>query len=631
LIIEIYEKYLLNSDSSNEVNGISKVSYYLCELILYQVNLKLIQSNTMDAVKLMGAYLRRSEIGAKLDPNDLCVMWLCLIHLEAFKCLPVMIRSSLLNNRVLKYFTSKKFWRLDSNGKRTEFRQEFFRRLDAIYSISNRNNNKERLIDSFILPWHTSFTCSKENLQSLFYEALKSVNMRVSKQIQNALNNNRLISVPLFLNLICLEISNKRHEVAFKLCERLLKSNDAQMLKELWISQIYIQRSLLATSESNIISNSEETVKCALQMFQNDAQICFVAAQYYFDIGKQEECIRVIESLVPASFLNDNRCNSLQLYLSQVLFDEKEEESTQLVGYALCYCFYMQLKGTEASQTCQIYERIMKRFSIQTNRAVIWTKYFKYVSLVQLDSCIIFEMFKRCILDFQNQGQASINNDLIIPFHKISLLAYQSHQNDNYLKQRRGLIKSAGPYCFDRNDSNNEMINKYYHRFELKETEEKEEEEREEQTDNYEEDIENKEGCFYYLNCLIELWFKLFTKSLNDKYNLTRRLIQLVPHNLHLLRLLISFGCKINGAKHTLQLVHDHLQMHQVINENAWILCMKLCIDNSNDMQQALLLYQKGEQICRENKACIIGLQKLANALFSSSSNVDNTSEVTSK
>jgi hypothetical protein len=28
----------------------------------------------------------------------------------------------------------------------------------------------------------------------------------------------------------------------------------------------------------------------------------------------------------------------------------------------------------------------------------------------------------------------------------------------------------------------------------------------------------------------------------------------------------------MNGAKHTLQLVYDHLQLHQVIDESAWIL-----------------------------------------------------------
>jgi len=125
----------------------------------------------------------------------------------------------------------------------------------------------------------------------LFYEALKAVNNRVaSSGNSNAANKElaRLISLPLFINLITLEISNKRHEVAGKLCERLLKSSDAEILKELWISQIFIQR-----SQSSEVPNSliEATIKSALKIFPMDSQITFVSAQYYASVVRYSTLI----------------------------------------------------------------------------------------------------------------------------------------------------------------------------------------------------------------------------------------------------------------------------------------------------------------------------------------------------
>ncbi len=71
---------------------------------------------------------------SKLEPNDLCLIWLCAIHLEAFSSLPSMVRcTSLLNSRVLKYFDTRAFWKLTANNKRV-FNQNFFHRLSKIYA-----------------------------------------------------------------------------------------------------------------------------------------------------------------------------------------------------------------------------------------------------------------------------------------------------------------------------------------------------------------------------------------------------------------------------------------------------------------------------------------------------------------
>ena len=76
-------------------------------------------------------------------------------------------------------------------------------------------------------------------------------------------------------------MSNKRHEVAAKLCERLLKSSEAEDLKELWISQIYIYCSQNSDSSRLLVEN---TIKSVLKIFPMDVQITFVAAQYFASV-----------------------------------------------------------------------------------------------------------------------------------------------------------------------------------------------------------------------------------------------------------------------------------------------------------------------------------------------------------
>ena len=171
--------------------------------------------------------------------------------------------------------------------------------MNLIYKQRTESTSLSRQLDSFLLPWNfkqqkkinqSTYACSIEQIQSLFYEALKSINTRLSQSTTTTSNNKqkaRLYSLPLFINLICLEISNKRNEIASKLCDRLLRSNDAESLKELWLSQIYIQRcSVKAISSENSNENEintsiENIIKSSTKIFPLDAQITFVSAQYY--------------------------------------------------------------------------------------------------------------------------------------------------------------------------------------------------------------------------------------------------------------------------------------------------------------------------------------------------------------
>ena len=289
-LLDLYEKHLLglNNSTLNEFeqaeaetdNHLSKVSFYLTEMIVFNVSRRVACNEYLAGKQLLMDYLRRGELTLKLEPDDLCLLWLCAIHLEAFQCLPAMIRSNLLlNGRVSKHSSRRAYWQLSPTGKRL-FNRGLFDRLDAIYmSREGAEATRSRRMDSFLLPWTHPLHCSIDLLQSMFYEALKAINTRTSPTACK--QTTRLISLPLFINLIALEISNKRQEVAAKLCERLLKSQDAEMLKELWVSQIFIQRAVPNSSGGLSI---QAIIQAASNMFPKDPQMTFLSAQYYNSI-----------------------------------------------------------------------------------------------------------------------------------------------------------------------------------------------------------------------------------------------------------------------------------------------------------------------------------------------------------
>ncbi len=308
LIIERYEKFLLNLTDLNQLaefeqfeceeSSLSKVSFYLCELIVFDCSINL--NSYLESDHLLLKYLRSNEIINKLEPNDLCMMWLFAIHLEAFLAFPTMIRINMLFNcRVIRYFSTRGFWSTvqTTNQRQRSFNHNVFSYLNKVYEQRTTNNhqvnNYNRQVDSFLLPWNfknqaknsnisqVKYECSIEYLQSLFYEALKAINTRLNQSLKQKA---RLISLPLYINLICLEISNKRHDIAAKLCERLLKSNDAEFMKELWISHIYIQTCSIKADNQETNDSIENSIKASIKMFPLDAQIVYVSVQYYSSI-----------------------------------------------------------------------------------------------------------------------------------------------------------------------------------------------------------------------------------------------------------------------------------------------------------------------------------------------------------
>lgn len=322
LISEKYEKYLLaatnesleifeqNFERQNALGSDKRISYYLFELIIFNVYGKL-NANVMPrnenneitggadlAKQFLDKCLNSSELVNKLEPTDLTILWLCNIHLQTFLHLPSWLScSNFLMSKVVKNFSHASFWSLDTSTQKRDFNRKFFTSLNYMYRNSilcdQSQTRINRAYDLFLLPWAQpqqnmpKYACAVDKIQNLFHQALRSINMRCPANATSSLalkQEIRLHSLPLFINLINLEVSSKRYETASKMCDRLLKSVDTRMLKELWFTLIYIYRCNNNNSNSGQSDLIEQTVETCLDLFPNDAQVVYVAAQYFSSI-----------------------------------------------------------------------------------------------------------------------------------------------------------------------------------------------------------------------------------------------------------------------------------------------------------------------------------------------------------
>ena len=73
---------------------------------------------------------------------------------------------------------------------------------------------------------------------------------------------------------------------------------------------------------------------------------------------------------------------------------------------------------------------------------------------------------------------------------------------------------------------------------------------------------------YFYHNCLVNVLFKLYAKTLSEKFLLAQHLSHLMPFNTDLIKTMVNFGKKVDGTPKTLQLLYDHLCVHSVDNEH---------------------------------------------------------------
>jgi len=180
-------------------------------------------------------------------------------------------------------------------------------------------------------------------------------------------------------------------------------------------------------------------------------------------------------------------------------------------------------------------------------------------------------------------------NDLLVPFYYVPSASPGCCDNNFFQNDHFGLYYSSNCDSRDENSSSSTAVNN--------------------------EHSASSTRDFYYHNCLVDLWMKMYTKTASERATFTKHLMIKMPLNVSVMRLFVHNATKSLGVKVTLQTMYDHLTLNLVNNESIWILCIKLCL-NLNDLQQAILMYQQAESICARDGRSVVALKQLATVLL---------------
>ncbi len=145
-------------------------------------------------------------------------------------------------------------------------------------------------------------------------------------------------------------------------------------------------------------------------------------------------------------------------------------------------------------------------------------------------------------------------NNIVLPFNYLPNLKRNSLLFNHFICNNNFDLESLTSYYYlNFNDNNNEQ-----NIFSIKNNE---------RTKN-QENTPHFEFDYFYHNCLVNVLFKLYAKTLSEKFLLAQHLSHLMPFNTDLIKTMVNFGKKVDGTPKTLQLLYDHLCVHSVDNEH---------------------------------------------------------------
>ncbi len=190
--------------------------------------------------------------------------------------------------------------------------------------------------------------------------------------------------------------------------------------------------------------------------------------------------------------------------------------------------------------------------------------FFKYFSSSAggdrqtIDTDLVLDCIKRCVLDL-NESQR-LATEIIVPFcytktpppptSPTSFTRLEESESPAYSGGNDLFVESSNHYRSQKRlDDDNDQLNSSF---------------------SVDDELDRD---YYYHNCLVNLLLKLFAqKSIDDKYALLKYLLELMPYNCELIKLITNTSTKLNGAKQTLQMLYDHLSINLITNEQLWIL-----------------------------------------------------------
>jgi tetratricopeptide (TPR) repeat protein len=119
-----------------------------------------------------------------------------------------------------------------------------------------------------MLPWSLSpkFKCDLNQLRQLLFDAIKQINQKINR---NSIDHHEY-AIPIYENLIYLELTLKRYDIALKLCDRFIKINSN--LIHLVLLKLYISIQL---------DNPKQAFESVLEIYPSNAQIHLFVAQFF--------------------------------------------------------------------------------------------------------------------------------------------------------------------------------------------------------------------------------------------------------------------------------------------------------------------------------------------------------------
>ncbi|XP_068711250.1 zinc finger C3H1 domain-containing protein-like isoform X2 [Montipora foliosa] len=269
---------------TNPVDPRELHSHRMLEVLLYLVQLELYSGHYKSALAVFKAALGKkaqdqtemTDLSVHLLPSDFCLAWLAYIHVFEFHRPPAA-------------------WFDPRDGK------------------PSRMVTKE----DFVFPWIPSqqSRASGEKLLVMFQDALKAC-----RQVAKASSARLSVSLPLYKNLIALEMAYGRVNSARGICRHLLKDNPSVVV--LWLCLAALED---ATHENG---DAREVFEEALVKCKGHAEVAYSAARYYLEKSEVEKALTVLNKCVHYKFALPSKSSQGEMVSLADISSEHEDVDT---------------------------------------------------------------------------------------------------------------------------------------------------------------------------------------------------------------------------------------------------------------------------------------------------------------
>ncbi|XP_067021110.1 zinc finger C3H1 domain-containing protein-like isoform X4 [Acropora muricata] len=275
---------LLSFLAKNSVDPTEVHSHHMLEVLLFFVQLELYSGHFKSALSVFKAALGKkvqdqsemTDLSGHLLPRDLCQAWLAYIHVF-----------------------------------------EFHRPPAAWFDPCNDKPSRMVTKEDFVFPWIPSqqSRAPGEKLLAMFQDALKACRV-VAKPSAERLS----VCLPLYKNLIALEMAYGRIDSARGICLHLLKDNPSVVV--LWLCLAALE------DDRQGGADARQVYEKALEKCRGHAMVAYSAARFYLEKNEVEAALAVLRKCVQYKFASASQSSKEEVLSLAALSSEHEGVET---------------------------------------------------------------------------------------------------------------------------------------------------------------------------------------------------------------------------------------------------------------------------------------------------------------